>query len=181
MTASEETWAEVKRACCESDEPVTSIAVRFGVPRLEIYRRRSAEGWPMPLRRRPSARPSTWRAAGTKPARRKRRKKPNEPVRDRLKRLALRNLDFAERIMDETDGALAPSDQDRVNKMITGAARVLEKFEEAQARDNKRSGAATGRALLLSGADVDRMRNEIAERLERVRRRRAADGGPGDA
>jgi hypothetical protein len=180
MPASEETWAEVKKACCESDEAVTSIALRFGVPRMEIYRRRTAEAWPMPLRRRPPARTSLWRADGAKPARRKRRAKKNETVRDRLKRLAMRNLDFAERIMDETDGALAPSDQDRVNKMITGAARMLEKFEDGES-DTKRAGSATARAHVLSGADVDRMRSEIAERLERVRRRRESEGGSGGA
>lgn len=44
--ADDETWAEVERAYVESDETITSISERLGVPLSTIHRHAGLKGWP---------------------------------------------------------------------------------------------------------------------------------------
>ena len=45
-SADEDTWAEVERAYVETDETITSICARLGVPASTLQRRAVVHGWP---------------------------------------------------------------------------------------------------------------------------------------
>lgn len=170
MEAAEVDWSEIKRACCETAEAVTQIADRFGVSRYEIYKRRNLEQWPMPNRRKPPLKRATWRGRASV----KRRAKESETLVERLRRLAMRNLEFLEQTMDSEEG-LTMAEQDRATKAIVSTTKVVEKLKEVEAAYG-RSAPDGANPRILNAAEIERMRLEIAERLERVCGLKPAEG-----
>ena len=180
MQVDDETWAAVRRAYENPSETLTEIAARFTLSRQRIVARAKKEGWPQrPAARRrrgvgaSAAQPETTPAVTEKEANTK------APVRQtglptrgakraligRLYRAISLKLEHMEMRMASGEVRSA-QDEERESRALATLINNFEKVTEAVAeldRDKTRARAA-GRV----GADAERMRREIAERLERL-------------
>ncbi len=126
------------------------------------------------VERTPAAKVKSKTAAGpAQPPRPKLTRRPGETISDRLLRLADRNLDFLEEQMESPDGLKNPADRERATKLLDATTRIVDKLKVMRTDDER----ANDQPGLLSGADIERRRIEIAERLERIQARRKATAG----
>jgi hypothetical protein len=183
MPVDETTWAEIRRAYEAEPEPVTVIARRFPVSVSSIYRRAKQEGW-----QRPQS------VVAKAPAIRQGRVGDDGPVKDRRQKTsvsrALRRVserDVIARLYRAIDDKLkqwearmgsgkelSAAESERETRELGVMIRSFEKVTEfATEIENRRKTAAPEP---ISAADAERMRAEIAERLERLNAQ--GDAGP---
>ncbi len=193
MSVSDEAWAGIRRAYAESGDSVAAIARMAGVSASSIHRRARLQGW---SRRSVNAagRKATSGAAsdlgGPKPAaagrvreaaactknRQTNGKKPAgggkgaakpASVVKRLYRAIDLKLKRLEERMQSSD-ELSAADSEREARELSSMIRSFEKVTEVAADiDKRRKPVASGRKPARP-EDAERMRREIAERLERL-------------
>jgi hypothetical protein len=179
MRLDPETWAEIRKAYLETTEPIRQIAARYGIVHSTISGRALKEGWPprsVGMRVIPVIPPP---AAHTDSGAPDERQEPREPdtAETRIRRMLGiidLQLDRMERRMS-SGRPLTAQDEERQARALRAIAANLDKVTEAAAdtfRDQGQ-GAASGRE-----ADAERMRREIAERLERLNAQWLAREGP---
>lgn len=177
-------WAEIARAWAESEESVASIAKRHRLFPARIYMRAKAEGWPSrassaAIPQTPS-RPADANSKGRKvtlpPSPRAPAAEaplaadvPREVLLRRLFAAIDLKLEQLEKRMS-SGKAVSAADSERQTRELNQMIRSFEMVTElARDRDNAASGSA---ATTVSASDAERMRREIAERLERLARGR---------
>lgn len=174
-SASDETWAEVKRLYVESDETIQSIAEKCGVCLSTLFRRRAREGWPRRWQRRGRAVGATGPlAVSSDPARTARL-----TLEKRLYQVMILKLEKLEQRMNSGQ-AVTPADNEREAREIGTMIRGFEKVKEVGAGDGNSESVGIHPGLGIA-ADTGRMRQEIADRLERLHQRWKSEGGSGGA
>lgn len=187
LTVSDETWAEIERLWTETTLKPGEIGERIGVHHLVICQRAKRAGW----KRLQDANPEPGPSVGADPEllnepaaverRRTFRRRRNETIKQRLMRLADRNLDFLEEQMESPEGLKKPEERERATKTLDAATRMIEKLEELPTNDQRAAATAGSQSYAMSGAELERRRHEIAERLERLLAARATPDGAGGA
>jgi hypothetical protein len=193
----DEAWAAVRADYEDTDEAVHRIALRFGIDRNRIFHRAARDGWRMrsertvrrvadvPPRRTeprrqlavlpPPACPSAAIDEITLVADKEnetRRAVPAEQDRpaetqgqrlERLHRIIDRLLARLESTMDED---MTPQDQEKAARAITQTVAAVERVTELANAQGKVPETDGGQSH--DRAEAERMRREIAERLERL-------------
>ena len=194
----EEAWAAVRAAYEDTDEAVYRIALRFGIARERIYDQAAREGWHMrsdrtvrrvadvpPPRTVPPPQASRFpplagstsasaedvtliagmeddvsSAAPADPDR------PAETPAQRLERLH-RIIDrLLARLESTMDQNMTPQDQEKTARAITQTVAAVERVTELANAQVKAPETDGGQSH--DRAEAERMRREIAERLERL-------------
>lgn len=155
-------WDEVRVAYEESYERVADIAVRFGIPRTTIQSRAVADGWLPRAMRRANWVPSS------------------EHMIRRLYQYLDRKLAQMEARMDN-DEELTVADHERETRALGQLIRNFEKVSDLNGElqdgaDGKRHGP-TEHDASDQPDDPHRLRNELAERILRLREKQAAQDG----
>jgi len=180
MQVDEETWASVRSAYADASVPLTEIAARFGLTHQRIAARARKEGWPPrdPARKRrggkgagpATARPATGEtppdgdaAAGRAPKTGSRlpTRGARKSIVGRLYRAISLKLEHMEKRMASGEIRSA-QDEERESRALATLINNFEKVTEAVAELDHDANARA------AGADAERMRREIAERLERL-------------
>ncbi|MDQ8697260.1 hypothetical protein [Hyphomicrobium sp. LHD-15] len=194
MQVDDETWAAVRAAYADAAVPLKEIAVRFGLTPLAIGARAKREGWAGREQRQRSqqGRKSKVKKSGSKrqdpkpvsdrdrsrqepagvEATTTQRRRDRLPTRDarksivgRLYRAISLKLEHMEKRMASGDPRSA-QDEERESRALATLINNFEKVTEAVAELDQDGGASY--AASAAGADAERMRREIAERLERL-------------
>jgi len=179
MQVDEHTWAAVRRAYADASVPLAEISKQHGLTPMRIGARAKREGWAGREERTrksgASARRGASKTANAPRASAERRQKDALPTRGaqraligRLYRAISLKLEHMEERMASGDSRSA-QDEERESRALATLISNFEKVTEAVAGlDKERDAARAG-----IGADAERMRREIAERLERL-----GGGGP---
>lgn len=172
--ADDETWAEVERAYVHSDETITSITQRLGVPASTLQRHAAKFGWP---RRKGRAfqtpQESGVVTVGSVQAAR------NDVARRLYRRMSQKLTNMEQ---DTTSSGPDPAAADPDDRMLTALIRQFEKLTGLDGLSDRERGTGKGRERQpssrdKSGAreqqqapalDAERLRQEIVERLERL-------------
>lgn len=149
-----ETWGEIERAYVETDEEIRAIAARFSIAVATIYKRAAKCGWP---RRRKKGQADV-RAAIAR-----------QTLGERLFRVMIKKLEQLETRMESNAHGTA-ADREREMREIGAVVRGFEKVKELGAGDRNGQGD-DGPSRVLAAHDAERIRHEIAERLERLYQR----------
>jgi hypothetical protein len=185
-----ETWAEIRKAYVETTEPISQIAARFGIYRSTIQARASKEGWERPAPGSRIVRPPVAQQPAPNLhalARRRKRRKP-DTAEDRIGRmLGIIDLQLDQMESRMTSGQpMTTQDEERQARAFGAIAGNLEKVTEAASdifreagHDGAANGHGDGRGLEAQRAEAERLRREIAERLERLNAQWLARGGAG--
>ncbi|HRO51484.1 MAG TPA: hypothetical protein PLW75_15205 [Hyphomicrobium sp.] len=182
MQLDDETWADVRRAYEDGAASLKEIGARFGVTPQRIGVQAKKEGWRgrEPSRRRADAVASKEKnvveaaadeeaLSGEKASTRRRATLPTRGAQraliGRLYRAISLKLEHMEMRM-ASGKARSAQDEERESRALATLISNFEKVTEAVADLDRDKDAArrTGRV----GADAERMRREIAERLERL-------------
>ena len=182
------TWAMVRVAYEDTSESVSRIITRFGLGRQQLYDQIAIENWRMrstarvktpadvPLRSIPHARAPPQTAApdgetarppvsGTAP----RHDTPAQTHAQRLDRLH----SIVDRLLEKMESNMtnspdmSPQEQERAAKALTSTLTAFERVTDLAEAQSKAPETSDGGASHDS-AEADRMRREIAERLERL-------------
>ena len=165
MQVDDDTWAAVRRAYADVALPLAEIAARHGLTPLAIGARASREGWPGREERRRKAGGSARRSKAKKAKDVLPTRGPQRALIGRLYRAISLKLEHMEERMASGDSRSA-QDEERESRALATLISNFEKVTEAVAGlDTDRDAA---RAPGTAGADAERMRREIAERLERL-------------
>lgn len=174
MQRDDETWAAVRRAYeDEASVPLAEIARRFGLTPMRIGAKAKQEGWAgraqrQTRRARGSAKKKAGGASSAAPAKRARpgalpTRGAQRALIGRLYRAISLKLEHMEKRMASGE-ARSAQDEERESRALANLISNFEKVTEAVAGlDKERDARAAG-----AGADAERMRREIAERLERL-------------
>jgi transposase len=176
MSREKATWAEVRRGYESGEGSVAAIAARFGISAGSIYRRVRREGWARRAKRtRKKQNEGGEREAG-------RTGTPKSSRRTRAKGATRRaaSVELIERLYNAMDAKLkrleariamhediSAAESERETRELGSMIRSFEKvtaFEAAiEGRDRKGQ-----RKPVIAPCDAERMREEIAQRLERI-------------
>jgi hypothetical protein len=179
MQVDDETWAAVRDAYADPSIPLSEIAKRYGLTPMRIGARAKQDGWPGREARAGTSRAAKSRAAPKADApadapaagRRRRGALPTKSARasliGRLYRAISLKLEHMEKRM-ASGKARSAQDEERESRALATLISNFEKVTEAVAELDQ-----DGNARTAGGADAERMRREIAERLERL-----GSGGP---
>jgi hypothetical protein len=163
-------WAEIKRLYLETDEPITSISERFGVPLGTIGSRVKAEDW----------RPRRAERMGLKLPPRRASRGDGRMLRTRrnlirrLYKLIDAKLKLMELRMDqelEGEGRTAcAADHERDSRALGTLIRNLERMSEIDVGLKRGKDGRPSSAAALAD-EADRLRRELAQRLARFVKR----------
>lgn len=185
MALSKAAWAEIRRAYEAGVETVAAISARYGISQGAIYGRSRLEGWAKRSAIK-KARPGsgshrrTGAAANKQEAERKRRCPERDgqlimrlynAIDSKLKRLEARM---------QTDQEITAADSERETRELGLMIRSFEKVTAFATELEGQRGEPHGKSKGASG-DAERLREEIAERLERLSQDRDATGVAGVA
>lgn len=152
--------AEIERLYADATVHVAEIARRFKCSSSSISRLARKHGWPM-----------RWERLGRSPrAAIAQAPRQQAVLMERLCRAATKQLEQMEKGMESGD--MSAADYERLAKSVGAIIGGMEKVAAVQdgGDGDDKAGAGAQRAV----ADVERRRHEIAERLERLARERAA-------
>lgn len=175
---------EIRRLYETGEISIRAVAERAGVSTATLSRRAKAEGW---HRAKPTAKPAPSKAAsaettapGTAPAShdpqpseaaaappRLPTRKAQKELATRLYRALIKKLDQMETRMANGEDRTA-QDEERETRALGTMIRNFEKVTEAVSDIDRRRQAAKPASARSAGSDAERMRREIAERLERL-------------
>ena len=171
MALDDAAWTEIRRLYCDTTITVREITERFRITSRQLYARRVSESWP-----KRSDMPADYARGGSNaPGRPTRR----EALVNRLYAAIDEKLKRLEKRMKSGEASTV-ADSERETRELSHMIRSFEKVTEVAADITKP--AATGQSsapanpAVLTAADAERMRHEIAERLERLHRGRAGAG-----
>jgi hypothetical protein len=181
VVLSDDAWAAIRLAYETTDEAVDAIGVRYGISKDRIYKQLRRENWPRRADRNlvremvvappavrfvPAADDS--QAAEHIPAVPLDEERPAETHAQRVERLHRiidRLLLKLERTMANTPNML-PQDQEKTARAVTQTVTAMERVTELANTQGKVPETDGGQSH--DRAEADRMRREIAERLERL-------------
>lgn len=177
MQVDDDTWAAVRRAFADAAVPLAEIAARYGLTPLAIGARAKREDWPGRAERaarrgggaKRGAAKSEKAGAAAAPDKEKRptgglpTRGAQRALIGRLYRAISLKLEHMEKRMASGETRSA-QDEERESRALATLISNFEKVTEAVAGLDKDNARAAGTA----GADAERMRREIAERLERL-------------
>ncbi len=185
MAVDEATWVRVRGAYEKGGRSVAALARDFAVSTSAIHRRAKLERWQRkPARdagRRETVLPAQAGEAGAAvpPA----RKVDQERLIARLYGAIDTKLARLEARLSE-DGPVSSADSEREARELSNMIRSFEKvtavagdLDKRRGKRGKSGAAGDGGADVERAADAERMRNEIAERLERLHRSGTLAGG----
>lgn len=173
-SADEETWAEVERAYVESDETITSISQRTGVPPSTLQRHAAKFGWP---RRKGRAfqtpQESGVVTVGSVEAAR------NDVARRLYRRMSQKLTNMEQ---DTASGGPDPATADPDDRMLTALIKQFEKLTGLDGLSERERGTGKSRERPSANRDKSaareqqqsppldaaRLRQEIVERLEKL-------------
>ncbi|WP_072392101.1 hypothetical protein [Hyphomicrobium sp. CS1GBMeth3] len=168
MQVDEKTWAAVRRAYADASVPLSDIGKRYGLTPLAIGARAKREDW---SGREERARLKS-EATSAKHAPAKKASRAGLPTREtqaaligRLYRAISLKLEHMEKRMASGE-ARSAQDEERESRALATLINNFEKVTEAVTELDRNRDAT--RAAGTVGADAERMRREIAERLERL-------------
>ena len=178
MQVDDDTWAAVRRAYADTSVSLGEIAERHGLTPMRIGAKAKHENWPgreARVAKRRTAPVASGDNTKTKPSR------PGAlPTRGaqraligRLYRAISLKLEHMEKRM-ASGKARSAQDEERESRALATLINNFEKVTEAVAELDHDGNARTAGA----GADAERMRREIAERLERLGSSGNAKPGP---
>ena len=182
MRVDEETWAEIRRVHSETTLSIAKIAVRFNVGHSTIDQRALKEGWPpRPSREVRNIPPPAERVAALMPASLPATNLSAEPAWNfeprepdtpatrtyRLLRLIDLQLDHMEKRMT-TGEPMTAQDQERQARAFSTIIGHLETLTETPSENDKSRDAGWGAQDGGGHLEAERLRREIAERLERL-------------
>ncbi|NJM34786.1 MAG: hypothetical protein HC850_08815 [Rhodomicrobium sp.] len=154
-------WAAIERDYLAGSMTVSELCAVHGIDRNALYRRIREEGW-----RKRSETSARATAAKVTPAAKSRR--PSPGLAERLSTLLDRKMTEFENRM--ADGSATSADTERDARTLNTLVRLLEKLTSPLASNKKRAGATTDAALTSKAEDdADRIRSDLAQRLERLR------------
>ncbi|OYW54604.1 MAG: hypothetical protein B7Y80_06045 [Hyphomicrobium sp. 32-62-53] len=185
VVLSDDAWAAIRLAYETTDEAVEAIGLRFGVSKDRIYTQMRREHWPRRSQRKGQRvadvpPPVVWpvpakpemagvpQAAEYIPAVPLDEERPAETHAQRLERLHRiidRLLMKLERTMANTPN-MTPQDQEKTARAVTQTVTAMERVTELANTQGKVPETDGGQSH--DRAEADRMRREIAERLERL-------------
>ena len=175
MRLSTSAWAEIRRLYC-AGEATATLAERFGVTRKTILAHAKTEGWTVAKRPAVIKAPG-WREAIASPDQ-------SGVMIRRLYRAISLKLEHMETRMASGETRSA-QDEERESRALATMIRNFEKvtevaaeFERAREPGAPETGASANRS---ARPDAERMRREIAERLERLNREREPGSDTGAA
>lgn len=169
MHLDETAWAEVRRLYCEDGVSQGVLASKFGVSKTSVATRCRSEGW---IKGKPKdGAQGTRKTYASLPSPNSRRS-----VIARLYRAISLKLEHMEARMASGESRSA-QDEERESRAL-GMIRNFEKVTEVVSELDRTSGRSP-RDRSAAGADAERMRQSIAERLERLARGRDSGGGAG--
>lgn len=189
MAQEKAAWAEIRCVYEACDASVAAIAARFGISEGAIYRRARRDGWPprkkLKRGRRDGRSGGEAEKAAPRQRRRARKQAPTaDPATDaeliarlynamdaKLKRLEARM---------ETNEEVSASESERETRELGSMIRSFEKVTAFAAAIKGRVDKGRKKPAVAAG-DAERMREEIAQRLERVCADRKASSKPGAA
>lgn len=207
MPPDDETWALVRHAYCDTTASVADICRTFSLTSAQLYARRAAEGWPYrgPVQPKPKPKP-TASAPAPSPAQpsgsasnaptaphapaQHSRATPRDLRAALLQRLYNAidlKLNQLEKHMTSSND-VSSADHERDTRALTSLVRSFERVTEFDPDRANRTAAATGPAaadpaasspVLATAADAERLRRDIAQRLERILEKRNAAGDAG--
>jgi hypothetical protein len=206
MPIAPKTWAAVRNAYFEGELTILDLCAKFEIDPKAFSKRRLAEGWPARPRLtprspngqfQPTARPTALSASAARTVR-------GELI-SRLYRAIDLKLIQMEKLMATEPKATTSADHEREARVVAGMARTFEHVTELNAdlieqsrrprsgtagkssepapTDPALTGASANPALATSAfaadpASAERLRRDIAQRLERILEKR---NPPGDA
>lgn len=185
MQVDDETWAAVRHAYADDAAPLAEIAARFGLTPQRIVARARKEGWPARSARVPAkkakartaaASPAPGAGAAARPSALPTRRAQRALIA-RLYRAISLKLEHMEKRMASGD-ARSAQDEERESRALATLISNFEKVTEAVADLDRDREAGGSRGRAGAGADAERMRREIAERLERLGGGGTARGRP---
>ena len=179
MQVDDDTWARLREAYETASEPLKAIAALYGISVQRLVAKARADGWTGrgsgTARRGPKSKraiPATETSRPRPAHARHKTKKSALPTRrtqraliGRLFRAISLKLEHMEKRMASGE-ARSAQDEERESRALATLINNFEKVTEAVAElDTQREAP---RAAGTAGADAERMRREIAERLERL-------------
>jgi len=195
MSVNDARWAEIRRAYLDCSETIAQIAERTGVSVRNIQRRVKAEDWPRRSQRRSVAQGAGKRTGdrevsrkadgrdgvgrggvqlraalnGTEPGRTARQAsaKPMHVIKRLYRALDLKLTKLEQRM--QASDELTAADSEREARELSSMIRSFEKVTEVAAEIDKSRKQAGRRGRTVRAEDAERMRSEIAERIERLR------------
>lgn len=189
MPVDEMTWAEIRRAYEAEPGTVVSLAGRFPISVQSIYRRAKLEGW----QRLQTPAAAGARGAGEGPAdndgpegtpapEAKVSPRPRKVTQKAMIARLYGAIDDKLKQLEARMGSgrdISAAESERETRELGVMIRSFEKVTEfATDIENRRKTAAPER---ISAADAERMRAEIAERLERLNAQGSAEPRSGEA
>jgi hypothetical protein len=172
MSQDKAAWTEIRCAYEAGDEPVAAVAARFGVSEGSIYRRARRDSW---------ARRSKLRKRGTTSGPRKGKSKgtksgqsdypagavpPDTNLIERLYKAMDAKLKQLEARMG-ADQEISAAESERETRELGSMIRSFEKVTAFASANRGRDDKQRNKVRFDPG-DTERMREEIAERLERL-------------
>jgi hypothetical protein len=168
MRLDETAWAEVRRLYCEDGISQSVLASTFGVSKTSVATRCRSESWIKGKPKRGAQ--GTRKTYASLPSPNSRRS-----VIARLYRAISLKLEHMEARMASGESRSA-QDEERESRALGAMIRNFEKVAEVVADLDRNEGGRPKDAAAVS-ADAERMRQSIAERVERLSRARDAQGG----
>ena len=170
MAVDAATWAEIRRRFEQTPTAITEIAKSFSVGRSTIYEKSRTEGWAARPKFPPATEPPRALDASTAPP-----QQPAEPRTPdtpearmtRLFRLVDLQLDKLENRMTSAE-PLTAEDEARLTRTYNTIVTNLEKVTEAASTQAKSGEQAHGETRGDRHLKAEQLRQEIAERLERL-------------
>lgn len=191
MGVDETVWASVRRAHEDTTESAAKFCKRFGVSVSTYYKRRKREGWPS--RQGDGRKPGADQDNGGSSSRREGAKQTRASSPTRLIKRLYAAIDQELQHL-EADACECPAagvaDIERRTRtlmnMIRGFEKVLELDADKQKPEGSRAKRGAGQGAKrqdtrVSVDDAERMRQDIAERLERLNAQWADTSGSGSA
>ena len=130
----------------------------------------------------PDRKPRGAKAPAAKPTRRAlhKRKRPKvSAIVDRLYRVLTHNLEIMETRMSQDDGTPANEKPERDLRTIGTMVRSVEKLNDLETEQSKRTGSAPTVAGIVTPDEEDRIRRKVIEHILRLRERKRRDGDSG--
>ena len=165
MQVDDEAWAAVRNAYESTSAPLDEIGAPFGLSRQRIAARAKKEGWQARPKRTVAPRRHDAKTADRTTKRALPTRKTQRAMIARLYQAITLKLEHMETRMASGDDRSA-QDEERENRALATLINNFEKVTEAVAELDRTKPRA--RAAGRVGADAERMRREIAERLERL-------------
>ncbi len=159
----EEIWEQAERNYADLGIKVSEIAKRVGLATVQFNKKVKSLGWPP----RPSDGPHNSAVTKTRT--------PNELVRR-----VYNTIDGELTKLEEQTGA-SSQDRERASRALSQMVNSLEKAIDMQREITKDTTKGSGKKHKEELAHAEDLRRAIAERIERLQRKRTPDAGSADA